>query len=126
MGRAGRHHEAVRADAEERMSGRFVDVDRDTAYLLPPSVQAWLPEDHLARFVVEIVEGLDLGPLTRAYGGRGSDAFPPAMMVALLFYGYATGRLFESPAGAGDVRLGGDAVRGREPASGPRYDCALP
>jgi transposase len=73
------------------MSGRFVDVDRDTAYLLPPSVQAWLPEDHLARFVVEIVDGLDLGPLTRAYGGRGSDAFPPAMMVALLFYGYATG-----------------------------------
>jgi transposase len=73
------------------MSGRFVDVDRDTAYLLPPSVQAWLPEDHLARFVVEIVEGLDLGPLTRAYAGRGSDAFPPAMMVALLFYGYATG-----------------------------------
>ena len=73
------------------MSGRFVDVDRDTAYLLPPSVQAWLPEDHLARFVVEIVEGLELGPLTRAYGGRGSDAFPPAMMVALLFYGYATG-----------------------------------
>jgi transposase len=73
------------------MSGRFVDVDRDTAYLLPPSVQAWLPEDHLARFVVEIVDGLDLGPLTRAYAGRGSDAFPPAMMVALLFYGYATG-----------------------------------
>jgi transposase len=73
------------------MSGRFVEVDRDTAYLLPPSVQAWLPEDHLARFVVEIVDGLELGPLTRAYGGRGSDAFPPAMMVALLFYGYATG-----------------------------------
>jgi transposase len=73
------------------MSGRFVDVDRDTAYLLPPSVQAWLPEDHLARFVVEIVDGLDLGRLTRAYDGRGSDAFPPAMMVALLFYGYATG-----------------------------------
>jgi transposase len=73
------------------MRGRFVDVDRDTAYLLPPSVQAWLPEDHLARFVVEIVDGLELGPLTRAYGGRGSDAFPPAMMVALLFYGYATG-----------------------------------
>jgi transposase len=68
-----------------------VDVDRDTAYLLPPSVQAWLPEDHLARFVVEIVDGLDLGKLTRAYAGRGSDAFAPSMMVALLFYGYATG-----------------------------------
>jgi transposase len=73
------------------MSGRFVNVDRDTAYLLPPSVQQWLPEDHLARFVVEIVERLDLGKLTTAYSGRGSEAFPPSMMVALLFYGYATG-----------------------------------
>jgi len=73
------------------MSGRFVPVDRDTAYLMPPSVQEWLPENHLARFVVEIVEQIDLAKLTKAYGGRGSDAFHPAMMVALLFYGYATG-----------------------------------
>lgn len=73
------------------MSGRFVSVDRDTAYLLPPSVQEWLPENHLARFVVEIVEQLDLDRLRTAYRGRGSDAFHPAMMVALLFYGYATG-----------------------------------
>jgi len=73
------------------MSGRFVNVDRDTPYLLPPSVQDWLPENHLARFVVEIVERLDLGVLSQAYRGRGSDAFPPSMMVALMFYGYATG-----------------------------------
>jgi transposase len=73
------------------MSGRFVSVDRDTRYLLPPSIQEWLPDDHLARFVVEIVEGLNLDALTQAYRGRGSDAFHPAMMVALLFYGYATG-----------------------------------
>jgi transposase len=73
------------------MSGRFVSVDRDTAYLLPPSVQDWLPENHLARFVVEIVEQLDLGTLTTAYRGRGSAAFHPTMMVSLLFYGYATG-----------------------------------
>jgi transposase len=73
------------------MSGRFVSVDRHTAYLLPPSVQDWLPENHLARFVVEIVEQLDLRQLTTAYRGRGSDACHPAIMVALLFYGYATG-----------------------------------
>lgn len=73
------------------MRGRFVNVDRDTPYLLPPSVQDWLPENHLARFVVEIVERLDLRELNRAYRGRGSDAFPPSMMVAVLFYGYATG-----------------------------------
>jgi len=45
------------------MSGRFVGVDRDTPYLLPPSVQDWLPENHLARFIVEIVERLDLREL---------------------------------------------------------------
>ena len=73
------------------MSGRFANMDRDTAYLLPPSVQEWLPKDHLARFVAEIVEQLDLGALTTAYRGRGSEAFHPAMMVAVLFYGYATG-----------------------------------
>lgn len=73
------------------MSGRFVSVDRDTAYLLPPSVQEWLPENHLARFLVEIVEQLDLRQLTTAYRGRGSDACHPAMLVGLLFYGYATG-----------------------------------
>ena len=73
------------------MGGRFVSVDRETAYLLPPSVQEWLPEGHLARFVEEIVEQIDLGRLTRRYRGRGSDAYHPAMMVALLFYGYATG-----------------------------------
>ena len=73
------------------MGGRFVSVDRDTAYLLPPSVQDWLPENHLARLVVEIVEQMNLVRLTTAYRGRGSDAYHPAMMVALLFYGYATG-----------------------------------
>ena len=70
---------------------RFVQIDRDTAYLLPPSVQDWLPEDHLARFVVETVEQLDLSALERQYAGRGLAAYPPAMLLSLLFYGYATG-----------------------------------
>ena len=70
---------------------RFVPVDRDTLYLFPPSVQEWLPEGHLARFVVETVEGLDLGELERAYASRGSEAFHPAMLLGLLIYGYATG-----------------------------------
>ena len=70
---------------------RFVQIDRDTAYLLPPSVQEWLPEDHLARFIVETVEQLDLSELERQYAGRGMAAFPPSMLLALLFYGYATG-----------------------------------
>ena len=70
---------------------RFIPVDRDTVYLFPPSVQEWLGKDHLARFVVETVEQLDLGPLERAYAGRGSAAFHPSMLLGLLIYGYASG-----------------------------------
>lgn len=69
----------------------FHPIDRDTDYLLPPSVQEWLPESHLARYVVDVVEGLDLSELERAYAGRGSNAYPPAMLLSLLIYGYATG-----------------------------------
>ena len=73
------------------MSERFRAVDRDTPYLLPPSVQDWLPEEHLARFVVEVVSKLDLRDLEKEYAGRGSKAYHPEMLLALLFYGYATG-----------------------------------
>jgi transposase len=54
-------------------------------------VEEWLPADHLARFVVEIVEQLDLSGLTKEYRGSGSQAYHPGMLVALLIYGYATG-----------------------------------
>jgi transposase len=70
---------------------RFIAVDRDTAYLLPPSVDEWLPQDHLARFVVEVIDQLDLSELVRQYAGRGSHAYHPAMLLGLLVYGYATG-----------------------------------
>ena len=73
------------------MKVTFVQVDRETLYLLPPSIQDWLPEKHLARFVVEIVEQIDLQPLKASYCGRGSQPYNPEMLVALLFYGYATG-----------------------------------
>jgi transposase len=73
------------------MSLKFVSCDRNTSYLLPPSLQDWLPEGHLARFVVEIVEQLDLHRIKAAYAGRGSQPYHPEMLVALLFYGYATG-----------------------------------
>jgi transposase len=73
------------------MPTNFRLVDRDTAYLLPPSVDEWLPENHLARFIVEIVDELDVSALEGAYTGSGSDAYHPRMMLALLFYCYATG-----------------------------------
>ncbi len=69
----------------------FRQCDRDTRYLLPPSVDEWLPKDHLARFVVDIVDQLDLSALTRQYRGAGSAAYHPSMLLALLIYGYATG-----------------------------------
>ncbi|MCX5873002.1 MAG: transposase [Deltaproteobacteria bacterium] len=73
------------------MKVTFAQVDRETLYLLPPSIQEWLPEQHLARFVVEIVEQINLQPLKASYCGRGSQPYNPEMLVALLFYGYATG-----------------------------------
>jgi transposase len=66
-------------------------VDRLTPYLLPPSLDEWLPQDHLARFIVEVVEGLDLKLIQTSYAGRGKEAYHPAMMLSLLIYGYATG-----------------------------------
>ena len=70
---------------------RFIAVDRDTAYLLPPSVDEWLPDNHLARFVVEVIDQLNLKDLVRQYAGRGSDAHHPAVLLGLLIYGYASG-----------------------------------
>jgi len=72
------------------MSVKFLEVDRETLYLLPPSLQDWLTEGHLARFVVEIVEQLDLRSLKETYAGKGSQPYNPEMLLALLFYGYAT------------------------------------
>jgi len=69
----------------------FINADRETDYLFPPSMQDWLPEDHLARFVVDVVDQLDLSELTQQYAGRGSQAHHPAVLLSLLIYGYATG-----------------------------------
>ena len=70
---------------------RFVAVNRDTGYLLPPSVDDCLPKDHLAPFVVDIVDQLDLSAWTRQYRGAGSDAYHPSVMLGLFIYGYTTG-----------------------------------
>ena len=69
----------------------FRPIDRDTGYLLPPSVNEWLPERHLARFVVEVIDGLDLRAMSGGYRGSGSASYHPALLLGLLVYGYATG-----------------------------------
>jgi transposase len=75
----------------------FRPINRDTGFLLPPSVDEWLPQRHLARFVVEVVDGLDLSELVKAYRGSGSASYHPAMLLSLLIYGYAT-KVFSSRA----------------------------
>jgi transposase len=76
-----------------RVSYNFVAVERDQLLLMPPSVADWLPEDHLAWFVLDVVGELDLSAFRAPYraDGRGGSAYDPAMVVALLVYAYATG-----------------------------------
>ena len=69
----------------------FRPIDRDTAYLLPPSVDEWLPQRHLARFIVEVIDRLDLSTMSKSYRGTGSASYHPALLLGLLVYGYATG-----------------------------------
>ena len=66
-------------------------IDRDTGFLLPPSVDEWLPERHLARFVVEVIAGLDLRAMTGSYRGSGEASYHPELLLGLIVYGYATG-----------------------------------
>lgn len=70
---------------------QFRDADRQTGFLLPPSVDEWLPQRHLARFVVEVIDGLDLRALVGSYRGSGSASYHPSMLLGLLVYGYASG-----------------------------------
>ena len=62
----------------------FKPVDRDTPDLFPAAVQDYLPEEHLARFVVDVVDQLDVDAFVKAYRGVGSKAWHPSMMLALL------------------------------------------
>ena len=76
------------------MAQNFLACDREQELLLPPSLREWLPEGHLAWFVIDAVTEMDLSAFYAAYreDGHGRAAHDPAMMVALLLYAYATGR----------------------------------
>ena len=69
----------------------FRQFDRATGFLLRPSLDEWLPERHLARFVVEVIDGLDLSAMVKSYRGSGSASYHPALLLGLLVYGYTTG-----------------------------------
>ena len=75
------------------MPPNFIECVREQDFLLPPSLREWLPPDHLAWFVIDAVAALDLSAVYGAYreDGQGRPAHDPAMMCALLVYGYAVG-----------------------------------
>jgi transposase len=75
------------------MAQNFIDCDREQAFLLPPSLRDWLPEDHFAWFVIGAVKRLELSAFYAAYreDGHGRAAYDPAMMVTLVLYAHATG-----------------------------------
>jgi len=73
------------------MSAKFVNVDRDTPYFLPPDLREWVPKDHLVHFIIDAVERLDLRTAWVNERGSGAAQYPPSMMLALLIYSYATG-----------------------------------
>ena len=73
------------------ISNKFIEIDRTEAINLPSNMEVWLKRNSLARFVVEIVEQLDTSEIEGSYKAGGSAAYPPKMMLALLFYCYAKG-----------------------------------
>jgi transposase len=75
------------------MGARFIGVDRDQVFLMPPSVRDWVPEGHLVWTVLAAVEELDLSAFYATYrvDGHGRPAYEPSMMVALMLYAYARG-----------------------------------
>jgi transposase len=75
------------------MAYNFLACDRDQAFLLPPDLREWLPADHLAWFVLDVTDQLDLGPFLAAYqaDGHGRAAYDPKMLLAVLLYAYRTG-----------------------------------
>jgi transposase len=73
------------------MPARFVSIDYDTPLLLPPNLRDWVPVGHLAHFILDVVEQLDLRQVRVNERGTGSEPYPPQMLMALLLYCYATG-----------------------------------
>jgi transposase len=75
------------------MAYNFLRGDRDQPFLLPPDLRDWLPEGHLAWFVLDVVDQLDLGPFLAAYraDGHGHPAYDPKTLLGVLLYAYAVG-----------------------------------
>lgn len=75
------------------MAYNIKTINREQIYLMPPSLQEWLPEKDMAWFVIDVVEQMDLRAYYRKYrpDGRGQEAYDPSMMIALMVYAYSNG-----------------------------------
>lgn len=73
------------------MATRYVNIDRDTALLLPPDMREWVGEDHLVHFILDAVGQLDVSAARVNTRGTGSEQYPPSLLLALLIYSYASG-----------------------------------
>ena len=75
-----------------RVAARFVNLDRQTPMFLPYDLRDWVPADHIVHFILDAVEQIPTAHFQVNDRGTGSEQYPPTMMLALLIYGYATGR----------------------------------
>ena len=113
----------IRAGRRAFLMSNFGTIDRETGFLLPPSVDEWLPEKHLARFVVEVVDGLDLRAMSGSYRGSGSASYHPRMLLGILVYGYATGVFSSRKLERATYKdSGGVPVHRGQRSSRPRHD----
>ena len=78
-------------NVNQYMAARFVTIDYDTPLILPPNLRDWVPAGHLAHFILDAVEEMDLRQVRVNERGTGSEQYPPRMLLALLLYCYATG-----------------------------------
>lgn len=97
------------------MSDKFQPMDRAPLYLLVPLIQEWRPKAHLARFVIDIVDPLDLRELEAGYGGGGKQPYHPALLLSLSARLTSAGRLMSGP-GAFTVAASGFDQNGLQPA----------
>jgi len=74
------------------MPARFRTIDRDTPMLPPADLREWVPANHIVHFILDAVAALPLASFHVNWRGSGTEQYPPAMMLALLIYCYATGR----------------------------------
>jgi len=74
------------------MATRLKNLDRDTPMLLPPDLRDWVPDNHIAHFLIDAVDRLPAEDFRVNLRGTGDEQYPPRMMLTLLIYCYATGR----------------------------------